>query len=486
MRHFTGFDRGLLWAPMVALALGACSAKTTAVVTAPAATTSPNAVPATTATISAPAGPAFQIPVEYYTLPNGLRVVLSPDHTAPTATVAAYYAVGFRTEPRNRTGFAHLFEHLMFQGSQNLGKAEFIQLIQKNGGALNGSTRFDFTNYYEVVPSNKLETILWAEADRMRGLAINQSNLVNQQGVVKSEVRVNVLNQPYGSFPWIDMPMKANKNWNNAHNFYGDLADLDAATLVDARDFFKTYYAPNNAVLAVVGDFEPADAKAWVEKYYATIPKAAQPPKPDLTEPRQEQEQRFAQDDKLATKPALAFAYHMPERNTPEYYALVMLDQILLQGNDSRLYQALVQKRGYSDAVTGGINSDLGNQFNYNGPMLWMGSLVYDPTVQADSVVRVLDREINKLASTGIDQATLNLAMVKIRSSFYDRVSGADNFGRADLLAAFALFDNDPARINRLEGEFRKVTPELMQKTIREYLRPSNRTIITVNPLAKG
>ncbi|SFQ32297.1 M16 family metallopeptidase [Hymenobacter arizonensis] len=481
MRHFKVFARGLIWAPAVVLALGACSQKTTAVTTAP---TETSATAATSA--PAPVGPAFQIPVEYYTLSNGLQVVLSPDKTAPTATVAAYYAVGFRTEPRNRTGFAHLFEHLMFQGSQNLGKNEFIGLIQKNGGALNGSTRFDFTNYYEVVPAHKLETILWAEADRMRGLAITQTNLTNQQGVVKNEVRVNVLNQPYGGFPWLLMPQKANKNWNNAHNFYGDLKDLDAATLADTREFFKTYYAPNNAVLAVVGDFDPAEAKAWVEKYYGNIPSAPQPPKPDLAEPRQEQEQRFVHDDKLATKPALAFAYHMPERNTPEYYAMIMLDQILLQGNDSRLYQALVQKRGYTDNVSGGINSDLGNQFNYNGPMLWMGSLVYDPSVQSDSVTQVLDQEINRLAKNGIDQATMDLAMVKIRSAFYDQVSGSDNFGRADLLASFALFDKDPSRINRLESEFRQVTPALMQATIREYLRPTNRTIITVNPLAKS
>ncbi|MDO7851013.1 M16 family metallopeptidase [Hymenobacter convexus] len=487
MRQFTNLGRSLLWASGAALALGACSPKATSVATASDAATASSAAPATMAAAPAPkpAGPAFQVPVEYYTLPNGLKVVLSPDHTAPTATVAAYYGVGFRTEPRDRTGFAHLFEHLMFQGSQNLGKNEFIGLIQKNGGVMNGSTRFDFTNYFEVVPSNKLETILWAEADRMRGLAITQANLTNQQGVVKSEVRVNVLNQPYGGFPWIDMPMKANKNWNNAHNFYGDMSDLDAANLADTKSFFKTYYAPNNAVLAVVGDFEPAEAKAWVQKYYGAIPSAPQPPKPDIAEPRQEQEQRFSKDDKLATKPALAFGYHMPERNTPEYYAMIMLDQILLQGNDSRLYQALVQKRGYASNVSGGINY-LGNQFNYNGPMLWMGDLVFDPAVQADSVVRVLDQEINKLSSKGIDQATLDLALVKIRSAFYDQVSGSDNFGRADLLASFAMFDNDPGRINRLEGEFRKVTPELMQKTIREYLRPTNRTIITVNPLAKS
>lgn len=463
----------------LALLLGACSPRAASVVTAPPAGTAASASATTAPTTS------FQIPVEYYTLANGLRVVISPNHTAPTATAAVYYNVGFRNEPRDRTGYAHLFEHLMFQGSQNLGKMEFIQLIQQNGGVLNGSTRFDFTNYYEAVPAHKLETILWAEADRMRGTALTPASLANQQGVVKSEVRVNVLNQPYGGFPWLDMPQKANKNWNNAHNFYGDLQDLDAATLPDAEAFFKTYYSPANAVLAVVGDFEPGQAKQWVEKYFTNIPSAPRPPKPDLTEPRQEQEQRFTKDDKLANKPALAFAYHMPERNSPEYYALILLDQILLQGKDSRLYQAMVQRRGLTDNVSGGINY-LGNAFNYSGPMLWMGDVTYDQSVKADTVLGVLDQEIGRLAKGGVSQATLDLAVVKLRSSLYDQLSSSDNFGRADLLAAFALFDNDPGRINRLEAEFRKVTPALMQQTIRDYLRPTNRTILIVNPLAKS
>ncbi|MCR5888377.1 insulinase family protein [Hymenobacter sp. J193] len=470
-------DRGSVWSTAALLAvLGGCSPKAASVVNTPAPTPVAAAAPA------APAASSFQIPVEYYTLPNGLKVVLSPDHTAPTATVAAYYNVGFRNEPRDRTGYAHLFEHLMFQGSQNLGKMEFIQLVQKNGGTLNGSTRFDFTNYFEIVPAHKLETMLWAEADRMRGLAINQASLTNQQGVVKNEVRVNVLNQPYGGFPWLDMPQYANKNWNNAHNFYGDLKDLDAATLPDAQAFFKTYYAPNNAALAITGDFEPTEAKAWIEKYFANIPAATQPPKPDITEPRQEKEQRFTKDDKLATKPALAFAYHMPDRNTPEYYALILLDQIMLQGKDSRLYQAMVQKRGLTDNVSGGINY-LGNAFNYSGPMLWMGDLVYDNTVKSDSVVSVLDQEIDRLAKGGIDQNTLDLAVVKLRSNLYDQLAG---FGRADMLASFALFDNNPARINELEAEFRKVTPAIMQRTVQEYLRPTNRTLLIVNPLAKS
>ena len=222
----------------------------------------------------------LQVPVTYYKLNNGLKVVLSPDKTAPTIAVGVYYNIGFRNEPRNRTGFAHLFEHMMFQGSENLGKMEFIQLVQKNGGVLNGSTRFDFTNYYEVMPAHKLETALWAEADRMKGLKITQENLTNQQGVVKNEVKVNVLNQPYGGFPWLDMPQYANKNWYNAHNFYGDLADLDSAKLEDVDQFFKTFYAPNNAVLVVSGDFEIPQAKQWIDKYFSKIPASKLPPKP--------------------------------------------------------------------------------------------------------------------------------------------------------------------------------------------------------------
>ena len=182
-----------------------------------------------------PAQGRLQVPVEYYKLPNGLKVVLSRDTTTPTVAVAVYYKIGFRNEPKDRTGFAHLFEHMMFQGSANLGKMQFIRLVESNGGLLNGSTRFDFTNYFQVIPSHVLETVLWAEADRMRGLDISPENLKNQQDVVKSEVRVNVLNQPYGGFPWIDLPMAANENWYNAHNFYGDLEHLDAATIADVE-----------------------------------------------------------------------------------------------------------------------------------------------------------------------------------------------------------------------------------------------------------
>ncbi|MCJ7465411.1 MAG: insulinase family protein [Maribacter sp.] len=423
----------------------------------------------------------FKVPVEYYKLDNGLKVILSQDHTSPTVIVAAYYNIGFRIEPKDRTGFAHLFEHMMFQGSKNLGKMEFIKLVQENGGVLNGSTRFDFTNYFEIVPSNKLETMLWAEADRMRGLDITQDNLSNQQGVVKNEVKVNVLNQPYGGFPWLDMPQYANTNWYNAHNFYGDLKDLDSANLEDVASFFKTYYAPNNAAISVVGDFDVAETKNWIEKYFGNIPSATIPPKPDLSEPEQMEQKEFVKNDSLANKPAIALAYHMPERNTEAYYAMGLLDQILVQGDNSLLTQKLVKEKGYTSNVSGGINY-LGNMFNYNGPMIWMYDLTYDPQTKREDILASID-EVMEHVKDSVSQKMIDNAIIKIRSQLYDDIGGTFGLGRADLLCSFALFDDDPQRINTLEEEFRKITPEILKNTIDGYLVKKNRTILTVNPL---
>lgn len=430
-------------------------------------------------------GAALHVPIEYYTLPNGLKVVLSPDATVPTTVVAVYYNIGFRNEPRDRTGFAHLFEHLMFQGSRNLGKLQFIRLVEENGGILNGSTRFDFTNYFQVVPSHAVRRILWAEADRMRGLAIDTANLNNQRDVVKSEVRVNVINQPYGGFPWIDLPVHANTNWYNAHNFYGDMGDLDAASLDDATKFFRTYYSPNNAVLVVTGDMDVSATKQWIAEYFRNIPPATLPPKPDLTEPRQSSEKRFTRVDSLATRPAIGLAYHVPERLTPEWYAFGVLDQILAQGRDSRFYQELVQNRGLTGSVDAGINFGLGNMFDYQGPMLWEIQAFHDADKSDEDLLAGFDAAIEPLRSTPVDQATLDRALVKVRSSLYAELEQFAGFGRANLLASFALFDNDPGRINELERGFAQVTPALLLRTAREYLRPTNRTVEFIVPAAK-
>jgi len=434
---------------------------------------------------AAETAPGFTVPITYYKLPNGLKVALSRDATAPLVVVAVYYGIGFRIEPKNRTGFAHLFEHLMFEGSKNLPKGEFDKLIEGNGGQNNGSTRFDFTNYYEVVPSHVLETMLWGEADRMKNLDLTEQNLKNQQGVVGNEVKVNVLNRPYGGFPWLDMPQYANKNWFNAHNFYGDLRDIEAATLQDAKEFSKTFYAPNNAALALVGDFDEAQAKQWIEKYFGSIPASKLPPPPDLDEPRQTAEQRFTKIDKLAQKPALAIAYHMPARRTPEHYAMVLIDQILLQGDDSLLAQELVKKRGFTDSVEGGINL-LGNQFNYNGPMLWMANLIHDSNVKPDQILAAADPSIEGLRRNLVTKAQMERALVKFRAQYYQSLTEFGGLGRADLMASLSLFDDDPTLINSLEDNLRKVTPELIRKTAEEYLRSTNRTVLVVEAGAKA
>jgi zinc protease len=423
----------------------------------------------------------IDIPIDYYKLANGLKVVLTRDTTAPTVTVGVYYHIGFRIEPRGRTGFAHLFEHLMFQGSGNLGKMEFIRLVEGNGGVLNGSTRFDYTNYYQIVPAHVLETVLWAEADRMKALAITQANLENQQGVVKNEVRDATMNAPYGGFPWLTMPQVANENWYNAHNFYGDLADLDAATLEDARSFFETYYAPNNAVLVVAGDFDAAAARAAIERYFGPIPARAQPPRPDLAEPEQRAEKRDSYVDRLAPRPALALAWQVPPRNTPEHYAFSLLDTILLQGEDSRLWQKLVQERGYSNAVAGGTNL-LGNEFTYDGPMLWMLYLVHDPGAAPDAIIADVDAEIARIQAEPPTREELDRALTKLRATLYDLAGSSTRFGLVDLLACFALFDDDPARINRLEADFRAVRPEQIRDVARSYLAPERRTVQRVEP----
>lgn len=423
----------------------------------------------------------FSVPVEYHKLDNGLRVVLSEDHSIPTVSVAVYYNIGFRIEPKDRTGFAHLFEHMMFQGTPNMPKGMFDKMTTGSGGINNGSTRFDFTNYFEVLPSNHLEGMLWVEADRMRGLDITQASLENQQGVVKNEVKVNVINRPYGGFPWLDMPQYANENWYNAHNFYGDLEDLDKATLEDVKSFFDTYYAPNNAVLVIAGDIEPVQAMAWVKQYFADIPKSDLPPIPDLMEPRQEAEKHFSKNDPLAPKPALAFAYHMPDRGTPEYYAMGIIDQLLLQGEDSRFHQALVKDEQFSSSVFGGINM-LGNMFNYNGPMEWTSALIHDADHSSAEIMAKVDAVVSDLQAGNVTQADIDRALTKMRSGYYDEVADALRSGLFDMLATFALFDDDPGRINRLESEFDDVTPALIQKTANEYLRSTNRTVLVIEP----
>jgi predicted Zn-dependent peptidase len=298
---------------------------------------------------------------------------------------------------------------------------------------------------------------------------------------VTNEVKVNVLNQPYGGFPWLDLPQKANENWYNAHNFYGELDHLQAATLDDVRRFFEIYYAPNNAVLAVVGDIDVERTRGWIRKYFGAIKPSAQPPAPDISEPRQKEEKRFTDVYPRAPRPGLALGYHAPPRDSQAYYAIGLIDQMLAQGRASRLYDTLVRKMGVTDSVSASMNA-LGNMFNIEGPTLYTISLFHDQTTDPDTIVEAIDREIAKLQTELVDADALQLARTQMRSALYDALESFFGFGRADLLASFALFFDDPGRINNLDERFNAITPDIIRQTAREYLRASNRTILVAQP----
>src|SRR5215208_1241849 len=438
------------------------------------------------ATPTASSSSSFSVPVVYRQLPNGLRVVVSENHEAPVVVVELMYRIGFRIEPRDRTGFAHLFEHLMFQGSEHVAKFEHVRIVNENGGVLNGSTRFDHTNYFEIMPSNALELAMWLEADRMRSLKITPETLKNQQDVVSEEVRVNVLNQPYGAFEWLGLPQKANTNWYNAHNFYGDLSDLQAANIEDVRKFFDTYYAPNNAVLVVSGDTTPDEVMRRAEKHFGSIPQRPLPPRPDIKEPAQTVEKSFTETDKLARTPAVAFGYHLPDRMTKDFFALSLLDPLLVSDESAKLYQALIKENQIASNVSGGFNYGLGNNFDYNGPMLYTFRVDYRPDLKGEDVLKVVDKVINAIQEHGITDEELKQAKVNFRSSFLENLETFGGFGRADLLAALALYDDDPARINTILSDLEKVTAADVQQAAKKYLVPANRTTIDRRPATGG
>jgi zinc protease len=422
------------------------------------------------------------VPVVYYKLPNGLKVVISEDHIAPVVTVGVYYNVGFRVEPKGRTGFAHLFEHMMFQGSANVKKFEHAKYVEANGGSTNGHTDFDYTNYYETLPSNRIEMALWLEADRMRSLDISTENLKNQQNVVSEEVRVNVLNQPYQLFEWIELWKNAFTNWNNSHNGYGELDEINAATIEDVRSFFKTYYAPNNAVLTIVGDVDSAEVKTMIEKHFATLAAQPAPPRADLTEPAQTKEKRVSQPDKLANLPALATGYHIPAQSSPDFPAMALLVQILQGDDSSRWYQRLVKEKELSLDLTGGLNY-FGNEFDYTGPMIMTTRTTYKPGHTVDEVLKEMDAVTAELVAKGITDKELADAKVRYKSNFYSQLESS--FGKTHLLSVLALFRDDPNQINSLLTPFENVTAAQVKAAAAKYLVASNRTVIDRVPEPK-
>src|SRR5688500_9378723 len=435
--------------------------------------------------VTAPAQ-TFTVPVEYFKLDNGLKVVVSTDRSAPVVLVEVIYNIGFRVEPKGRTGFADLFEHMMFQGSANGKKMQHVELMQEAGGIVNGSTRFDYTNYFQSLPSTGLERALFLEADRMRSLVVTADILKNQQNAVSEQVRVNVLNQPHGAFDWIEIWERANTNWHNAHDFYGALDELEAATLDDVRSFFKTYYAPNNAVLVVAGDTTAAEVKRLAEKHFGSIPSQPQPPAADLSEPAQTAPKSFTRTDKLARTPAIAVAWHLPPRMTKDFFALSVLDPLLNSDDSARMYRKLVRDDRLAMSSQGGFNF-LGPNWDMKGPMLYTMRVDYFNDKTADQIVGAIESVLDDIRKNGITAAELAQAKTSMRSYFLDEMEGGGMplFGRANLLGVFALFDDDPARINTILGELDKVTRDGVRAAAANWLVPANRTSIDSRPAAK-
>jgi zinc protease len=422
------------------------------------------------------------ISVEHTTLANGLRVVASPDRSAPFVTVGVYYQIGFRLEPRGRSGFAHLFEHMMFQGSENAGKMEHIRLINSSGGLLNGTTHYDITNYFEAVPSNALERVLWLEADRMRALKVDDENLRNQRDVVKEEVRVNVLNQPYGGFPWLDLPPVAFRNWPNAHNFYGDFADLDAATLADVQNFFHTYYSPNNAVLLLLGDLDPAEAFGLARRYFEDIPSSPLPPRADVSEPPQTEERRGEVPEKFGPLPAIAIGYTLPPRGTADWYAAAIVDRVLHGGRAGRVYRRLVLERQIAVEVDG--SADI---FDANGPTQMVTRIFHKPECTTNETIREFDAVIRELEETGMTDDELAAVKVKFRADYYSTLEAGmgsymPRFGLMHYLACFTLFDGDPGLIHTVLDGFLAVDRAQARAVAGKYLVERNRAIVVRRP----
>jgi predicted Zn-dependent peptidase len=426
----------------------------------------------------------FHVPYALHTLDNGLRVVLSEDHSVPVVAVVVLYDVGARNEPHGRTGFAHLFEHMMFQGSANVKKGEFYTYVEDNGGVLNGMTSSDFTIYFEVMPSNQLELALWLEADRMRSLQVNQENLDNQREVVKEEKRLRVDNQPFSYARGILLYELAYDNFANAHSVIGSMEDLDAATLEDVQHFFRTYYAPNNAVLAIAGDFEENQALEWVRKHFGDIP-PQEPPQPvDVSEPERGQEKRATYTDRLANLPAIAMAWKVPPRHSPERYALALLDRILFGGESARLHQRLVKRQKSALAVSGGLE-------DRRGPGLFTTFVVFKPDRDFEHVERSIYAELEQIQLKGVQPRELQRAKNQLRAERFRGVWGGmyglqTPLGRAMELAYHTLFDGDPALVNTELQRYLDVTAEEVQQVAQRFLVPTNRTVLCILPGATG
>jgi predicted Zn-dependent peptidase len=408
-------------------------------------------------------------------LANGLRVIISEDRFAPIYAIAVSYGVGSKDERPGRTGFAHLFEHMMFKGSDNVGPGEHFFLVFNNGGSMNGTTNTDRTLYFEIMPKNQLDLGLFLESDRMRSLAITKENLDNQRQAVQEERRLRVDNQPYG---------KSQERFNELlydnpayrHSVIGSMEDLNAATVDDVASFFRTYYAPNNAVVAIVGDVDTKTTLAKVEKYFGSIPRQPPPAPVDLSEPERKEERRDALQDRLARVAQITIGYKIPPATHADFPALAAAGQILGAGESSRLYQRLVKTQELCTNVGSGSAQRV-------GPGLFNITCAVRPGKKIDEAEAAITEEVAKLHAAAVTGEELQ----RVRTTSRRQAVGIREsaLGRAQALADNAVLYNDPNRINTNPEKLAAVTAADVQRVAARYLQTTNRVVVHTTPAAK-
>jgi predicted Zn-dependent peptidase len=416
------------------------------------------------------------IKIEEYSLGNGLRVVLNQDNAVPVVSIAVYYNVGSRNERPGRTGFAHLFEHMMFQGSENVPKAGHFQFIMKAGGTMNGTTSSERTNYYETLPANQLPLALWLESDRMRSLAVTQENLDNQREAVKEEKRLRYDNQPYGQiFDLINEMIY--KNFANSHSTIGSMEHLDDASVEDVQEFFRIYYAPNNAVLSISGSFEVDEVKKLVETYFGDILSQPLPLELDVSEPDDVASTYREWEDKLAPFPAFLIGWKIPKRRTPEFNALYLAGKMLYDGDSSRLYQKLV--KGDESVI-----QLFGFTDERRGPSSIFIGAIPKPDKDLSKIRDVIMYEIRDIATNGPDPKEMQkVSNQLVNDAVRTRQS---SMSRAQQIAEFALYDGDSAIFNTELEELLAITPDQIRDAVKKYLNTENRALLDIVPAGKG
>jgi zinc protease len=424
----------------------------------------------------------FRIPAERFALPNGLRVVLSRDNSVPVVAIYLLFDVGSRVEVEGKTGFAHLFEHMMFQGSENAPKGMHFQWIESNGGTMNGSTHWDYTDYYEVLPSNQLALGLWLEADRMRGLAVTQENLDNQRDAVKQERLLSFDNQPYATALLERWPEVAYRNWQNSHSLIGSFEDLDAASVEDVHAFFRTYYAPNNAVLTISGDFDPAEARRLVEEYFGDIPAQPQPVRRSLEEPPHTEAVWARVEDPLAPTPALILGYPGPERRSDDYFTLVLLDIILTAGESCRLFQSLVKEKQSLIQFEAALGWPFASTSDYRHPGRYSFFFLHNPAFSAQEIREQVEAEFARVAKEGVTEDEMLRARAMLRSSRVTQMQSC--LSRGMTLGRYELFDGNPDLVNEDLHRLLQVEAAEVQDLAGRLLRREYQAALEVAPAA--